>query len=101
MEQDNIRILPRRTPGFPHAVTAAQMPPPLTSFIGREQEVAAVCQLLQEQEVRLLTLTGPGGVGKTRLALEAAKALLPCFPDGIFFAPFASFRDPFLFFPHL
>ena len=67
-----------------------------TPFLGREREVADVVGLLRTDEVQLLTLTGPGGTGKTRLALQAAADLLDDFPDGIFFVPLASVSDPAL-----
>ncbi len=72
------------------------LPPHLTSLIGREREVATACQLLRHPEVRLLTLTGPGGVGKTRLAIQVAKALLDDFADGVTFISLASIGDPHL-----
>ncbi|GCE15451.1 LuxR C-terminal-related transcriptional regulator [Tengunoibacter tsumagoiensis] len=64
-----------------------------TPFIGRKREVAAVQRLLLREEVRLLTLTGPGGSGKTRLALQVAPELRNSFPDGISFVNLASIRD--------
>src|SRR3954470_13103562 len=73
------------------------VPVPLTRLIGREREVAAVARLLQEGDVRLVTLTGPGGVGKTRLALQAAIDLSEVFADGISFVSLASIHDPDLF----
>jgi predicted ATPase/DNA-binding CsgD family transcriptional regulator len=67
---------------------------PLTTLIGREQEVQEISALLQRPEVRLLTLIGPGGVGKTRLALAAAAALRADFTDGACFVPLASVSEP-------
>jgi predicted ATPase len=63
-------------------------------FIGREQEVVRLCTLLQRSEVRLLTLTGPAGVGKTRLSLEVGTHLTGRFSDGVFFVSLASVTDP-------
>src|SRR6266699_3734280 len=70
-----------------------------TPFIGREQEVEECLQLLRRQEVRLLTLTGPGGIGKTRLALQVAAELSDLFPDGLYFVNLAPLRDPALVVP--
>lgn len=68
-------------------------PVPLTPLIGREAEVAAVCSALQKSELRLLTLTGAGGTGKTRLALQVAAELADKFADGVYFVSLAPVRD--------
>jgi hypothetical protein len=65
-----------------------------TPLIGREKEVAEVCERLSRPEVRLLTLTGAGGPGKTRLGLQAAAELTQDFEDGVFFVSLAAMRDP-------
>jgi predicted ATPase/DNA-binding CsgD family transcriptional regulator len=69
-------------------------PAPLTSFVGREREVSAILALARNEGARLVTLTGPGGVGKTRVALKAAEALAPGFRHGVVLAPLAPIATP-------
>lgn len=93
----------RRQDAAPHAGAgtildhhAHNLPGQLTPLLGRERDVAAVVRTLQQDGVRLLTLIGPAGVGKTRLALRAAEELLQEYADGVFFVALAPVRDPTL-----
>jgi predicted ATPase/class 3 adenylate cyclase len=72
------------------------LPVQLTPFLGREEQVARVVDFLSREDVRLLTITGPGGVGKTRVALQAAADLLESFPDGVWFVDLSVLHDPTL-----
>jgi predicted ATPase/DNA-binding SARP family transcriptional activator len=83
------------------AAAQSNLPVPLASFIGRTHEIARLKGLLLGNEVtsarqpaRLVTVTGPGGCGKTRLAIELACKLLDCYPDGIWWVELATLRDP-------
>jgi len=76
---------------------ASRLPTPLSCFVGRERELGEVRAELSR--TRLLTLTGPGGIGKTRLSLQAAAESGPDFADGVFFVPLAQVRDPNLLAP--
>jgi non-specific serine/threonine protein kinase len=75
---------------------ARGLPAPISPFVGRDRDVEAGITLLTQAEARLLTLTGPGGIGKTRLALQVASGLLDQFEDGVFFVDLAAISDPTL-----
>src|SRR3989440_2024607 len=70
------------------------LPVQLTPLIGRQKEVDEIRRILEQQHVRLLTLTGPGGIGKTRLGLQVAAELSDLFLDGVYFVNLAPIRDP-------
>jgi predicted ATPase/serine/threonine protein kinase len=70
------------------------LPVQRTGFVGREKEVAAAKELLLRQQVRLVTITGPGGIGKTRLATQVASGLVEHFPGGTHFVPLSALSDP-------
>jgi predicted ATPase len=76
-------------------ISNTNLPRPASSFVGREQETGAVVDLLKNG-ARLVTLSGPGGSGKTRLAIEAASELVPEFKAGVFWVGLAALRDPAL-----
>ena len=70
------------------------LPVQRSGFVGREKEVAASKELLLRPDVRLVTVTGPGGIGKTRLAVEMASSLVKRFPGGTYFVPLFALSDP-------
>jgi predicted ATPase/DNA-binding XRE family transcriptional regulator len=74
----------------------SNLPVMVTSLIGREKEVAEVHNYLLKADIRLVTLIGPPGIGKTRLSIESARAGLPDFPDGVFFVALAPLENPAL-----
>ncbi|GCE28461.1 hypothetical protein KDA_39450 [Dictyobacter alpinus] len=88
--------LPATEPSFSYNHNLPMQPMPL---IGREKETAQICALLQRSDVRLLTIAGPGGVGKTSLALEVMRALRESFPGGIFYISLGLISDADLVLP--
>ncbi len=97
LANDLAQLLTERFTSPPQAAVHARpapVPMPRSPLIDREQEVALVRDLLQREDVGLVTLTGPGGVGKTRLAIQVAADLASQFADGVAFVSLASLKDP-------
>jgi predicted ATPase/class 3 adenylate cyclase len=96
-------ILPELPADFPplKALDARphNLPVQPSSILGREREVAAICMLLRRDDLRLVTLTGPGGIGKTRLSLQVAAEVLDAFPDGVWNVRLSRLSDPTLVVP--
>ncbi len=88
-DAEEAELIARWQPG-----TRTDLPAPLTPFVGRAREVDDIGELLSRPAVRLLTLVGPGGCGKTRLAIRVAGELVDVYPDGVFFVPFAPVTEP-------
>src|SRR3989440_1593125 len=92
--QNNIIVFPEPLAGDTARLVTHILPVSLTSLIGREHEVKAIHALLLRPDIRLLTLTGTAGVGKTRLALEVARELAHDFADGVYVVSLAPISDP-------
>ena len=88
-----------RVVAFPGRPEASPLPAPLSSFVGRDDDIAAVADLLADPAARLITLTGPGGIGKTRLALAAAAVAADSFSSGAVFVALADVPSPDLVLP--
>ena len=88
-----VRARARRCRSFDHAPTPSTLPAPPTPLLGREREAEAASDILRRRETRLLTLAGPGGVGKTRLALEVVRRAAEHFPNGAAFVALAPLGD--------
>jgi predicted ATPase/DNA-binding SARP family transcriptional activator len=95
--QPTSQVLTRQSPGSVKQVSRVllhNLPDTPTPFVGREQELILIAERLASPACRLLTVTGPGGSGKTRLALEAARANLDVFPSGTYVVSLASISEP-------
>jgi non-specific serine/threonine protein kinase len=87
---------PSRSSSIGRKTPVSNLPHPSTPFIGRRRELETVVAMMRQPEIRLLTLTGTGGTGKTRLAIQAAADLLPDYTDGVIFVALAAVTDPAL-----
>jgi predicted ATPase len=98
--EEAVRIYQLGDAAFPplKTISNSNLPRPASGFVGREREVAEVAALMQDG-ARLVTLTGPGGSGKTRLAIEAAGDVVGSFGNGVFWIALATLRDPDLVLP--
>jgi predicted ATPase/DNA-binding CsgD family transcriptional regulator len=98
-KQRTFSVVPPGQLTAPGRAVTGNLPAYLTPLIGREQEVQSACSFLQRPEIRLLTLTGPGGVGKTRLGIQIASDLVHDFANGVCFVSLALISDPELVIP--
>ena len=81
------------------ALSVSNLPVPAGPFVGRDEELGRLTALIQDPAVRIVTVTGPGGIGKTRLALQAAAESTASFPDGLWWVALARLTDPALVAP--
>lgn len=93
-----VKEVPWRTQTTP---TRSNLPAPVTALIGRDKELTDIRAYLINENIRLVTLTGPPGIGKTRLSIQAARISQSDFPDGVFFVGLAPLEDPGLILPTL
>jgi predicted ATPase/DNA-binding XRE family transcriptional regulator len=105
-ENERAGLLTAARPEMPPVVTmrtrptvSATLPLSPTRLIGRESELASLSNLLTQEDVRLVTLTGPGGTGKTHLAQAVAAEVVGHFPDGVFFVDLSALTEPHLVMP--
>ncbi|TFV74504.1 DUF4062 domain-containing protein [Blastococcus sp. CT_GayMR20] len=98
---DDVAAPAATSPAAPDRPAARSLPVTTTSLIGREQDLVDVSTLLTSPGVRLVSLTGPGGVGKTRLAIAVAQQLDGDYPRGAVFVPLASVADPAMVLPRI
>ncbi|MGH8916254.1 MAG: adenylate/guanylate cyclase domain-containing protein [Acidimicrobiia bacterium] len=83
----------RFPPPRARSTTRVRLPAPQNRLVGRERELTEMVEILSRPQVRLATFTGPGGIGKTRLAVAVAEELAPSFPDGVYFVNLATITD--------
>jgi predicted ATPase/transcriptional regulator with XRE-family HTH domain len=94
-----VETLPPAGASVPTFSPPSHLPARMTSMVNRVRDLAAVTALLLRDDVRLVTLLGPPGMGKTRLSIQVAEQLLPHFPDGVWFVDLAPVTDPALLLP--